>query len=344
MESIDIVFDNPKYYKPGDQVTGNVNLITSTDIKAHHLKILIHGAAKTNWTKCRKDDHVTYGAVVHFIRKDTVVWSGDSQNNKFPAGSHVFPFSFQIPANALPNYNGWHGHVRYKISVELDRPLKFSIKKTVYFGVAPDVDISCFPLTSTKVTRRDVKNIGAFFKNGLVTLTVTIPYKPCIVGENLPITVNIDNGSTKSANCVRVELQQHSHFTGNRSSLSGDYETCQKNVMNKVLEKKKRIKVLPKSQRSEELTIEIPRVTQTFQSHIITVHYVLSVKLDTDTLLNNTLHCEFPIIISTVPITTRSITPARSASQPPPYSVLPPILSNVESYKHPPTYKEALVA
>ena len=54
MESIDIVFDNPKYYKPGDQVSGNVILITSADIKAHHLKIRIHGVAKTNWTKYSK--------------------------------------------------------------------------------------------------------------------------------------------------------------------------------------------------------------------------------------------------------------------------------------------------
>ncbi|EFO99505.1 hypothetical protein CRE_22444 [Caenorhabditis remanei] len=348
MESIDIVFDNPKYYKPGDQVSGNVILITSADIKAHHLKIRIHGAAKTNWTKYSKNDNVTYGAIMDYIKMDTIVWSGDNQNNKLPAGPHVFPFLFRIPANALPNYEGRYGHVRYKISVELARPLKFSIKKTANFRVVPNVDISRFSLSSTKVSRRDVKDIGAFFKNGLVTLTVTIPNKPYIVGENLPITINIDNASTKPANCVRVELHQHSHFTGSTSwKLSGSNELCQKNEMDTVLEKRKKIEVLPKSRGFEELRIKIPRVSQTFQSSIMTVHYFLSVMLGTDTLLNNTLHCEFPIIISTVPITSTPVTPlrsARSASQPPPYSVLPPILSNVESYYHPPTYEEALIA
>ncbi|EFO99437.1 hypothetical protein CRE_22287 [Caenorhabditis remanei] len=375
MDCFEIVFDNKNGYIPGSNVTGSAIIRTSTDINARYLKICIHGAAHTKWSEgvqrhryCDgKKEYYTeiehYSSEVNYVNGETIAWSATNGNGFLPAGHHVFPFSFPLPVDCPPSYEGFHGHIRYSVRVELDRPWKFNKKEWEDFKVIPNFDLNYFPYGNVAVQQRDIKDIGAIFKKGIVTMTVTLPKQAYAPGEVIPITIDIDNASKRPAYCVRAELHQHSHYHGSLHSLLGtcsSHHEHHKDDSKRVVESRKNIKIAAKSQGREELKMKLPKLTPTFECPIISVEYCLSVKLDTETSMNNTLHCEFNIIIGTIPTNqpqpivlsssvpqVPSAPPAieRTESMPPPYFLVPPTKMSDDTAgpsAPPPTYEESV--
>ncbi|CAL2051739.1 unnamed protein product [Caenorhabditis brenneri] len=325
MDSFGIVFDSPNGYTPGQAVTGQVVLRSCEAISARYLKICIHGAAHTKWSEsehrhrdCNGSDEsyteiVNYSAEMNYVSGETVAWTARNGMEKLPSGHHVFPFSFPLPIDCPPSYEGFHGHIRYSIRVELDRPWKFNKKEREYFNVIPNFDLNYLPYGNMPIVMKDSKDIGAIFKKGLVIINVSIPKQAYASGEYLPITIDIDNTSKRPATCVRAELHQHSHYNASRNAglfcTHSSYHEHHKDETKRVSETRKNVKVAAKSQGREELRMKIPKLAPSFQSPLIGVEYCLSVKVDTETSLNNTLHVEFPIIIGTVPINSAQTIP-----------------------------------
>ncbi|EFO99541.1 hypothetical protein CRE_22445 [Caenorhabditis remanei] len=366
MDSLEIVFDHRDAYQPGQQVSGKVILNNCTEIKASHLTICIHGGAFTHWSEHRYSETVYFSSTVDYVKEEFLAWSASEQNKKFPIGHHVFPFIFQLPTGIPPSYEGAHGRVRYSVRVELDRPWKFSKTQREYFQVISNVDLNTLSYGNNPVAKKESKDIGSVFKKGIVTTTfgpvlyigsiyhsysqVTIPKQAYAPGETLPITINIDNLSTRPAYCIRAELHQHTHYHATKSSIFSNHKEYHKNETKMVAESRKTIKVAAKSVGNEESSIKIPKLIPNFGCPIIMVEYCLSVKVDTETSMNNTLHSEFPIFIGTTP-TNNSMTFPGTVDEktdlmlmPPPYSCSPPSAPTDDSpapSAPPPTYEES---
>ncbi|VDM76296.1 unnamed protein product [Strongylus vulgaris] len=54
-----------------------------------------------------------------------------------PAGSHNFPFAFNLPENCPPSFESAYGYIRYMVKVELDRPWRFNKKERKLFTGKP---------------------------------------------------------------------------------------------------------------------------------------------------------------------------------------------------------------
>ncbi|CAO4387502.1 unnamed protein product [Caenorhabditis nigoni] len=372
LNTFTIVFEQPEF-TPGQNVTGRAVFQTSVAINARYLKICIHGAAHTKWNESEQRhrdcngtsecyyETVQYASEIDYVSGSIIAWSAKNGNNTLQPGNHIFPFSFPLPVDCPPSYEGFHGHIRYSIRVELDRPWNFNKKEREYFKVVPNFDLNYLPYGNTPIMQKDVKDIGAIFKKGIVTMTVTIPKQAVASGEVLPITIDIDNCSKRPAYCVRAELMQNSHYNASRNSLFS-HSSCHdhhKDDSKRVAESRKNIKIAARTHGREQLMMKIPKLAPSFQCPIIGVEYCLSVKLDTETSLNNTLHCEFNIIIGTVPIINNAIAVAvpavvptappaveRTESMPPPYFSLTPTAPSDDSAAGPsappPTYDESM--
>ncbi|KAF1749335.1 hypothetical protein GCK72_025802 [Caenorhabditis remanei] len=350
MDSLEIVLDRRDGYEPGQQVSGKVILNNCTEIKASHLTICIHGGAFTHWSEHRYSETVYFSSTVDYVKEEFLAWSASEENKKFPIGHHVFPFIFQLPTGIPPSYEGAHGRVRYSVRVELDRPWKFSKTQQVYFQVISNVDLNTLAYGNNPVAKREAKDIGSVFKKGIVTTTITIPKQAYAPGESLPIIINIDNLSTRPVYCIRAELLQHTHYHATKNSIFSSSKEYHKNETKMVAESRKTIKIAAKSVGNEELSIKIPKLIPNFGCPIIMVEYCLSVKVDTETSMNNTLHSEFPIFIGTVQIN-NSMTFSGTINEktdlmllPPPYSCSTPSAPTDDSPSPsapPPTYEES---
>ena len=59
-----------------------------------------------------------------------------------PAGQHVYPYQFQLPANLPSSYEASIGRVRYFIECVVDRPWKFDYKAKLPFTVNSIYDLN----------------------------------------------------------------------------------------------------------------------------------------------------------------------------------------------------------
>ncbi|EGT31568.1 hypothetical protein CAEBREN_00117 [Caenorhabditis brenneri] len=359
MDRFGIVFDRGTFF-PGEPVSGKVVLKIGKEISAHNIKISIHGAGRTEWKEVIRntryvdgkpewyDETLCYSADLKILSREEMLWKAKTVS-KIPAGHHVFPFSFRLPSSSPPSFEGKHGHIRYGVEAELDRPWRFNqvdrrdIKVSSY--------LSPSPLSNSPATKKDVKEIGVMFKKGVVKMKVTIPKQFVSPGEEVPITISVDNESSRPARRIRWELQQQSHFHASRDSSLRKKSTHHEQHRDKiktVAEFSRRTEVPPYTKSEKEMVIKIPALPPTFQSTIIKNEYVLVVKLDTETSLNNTLRCEFALVIgkarprpSAVPSAPALVD--RSDSMPPDYSSLMPLdHSGAGPSEVPPSYEDSI--
>lgn len=106
-------------YYTGEVVEGNVVLETTRDTPSRGLYVDFTGTESTVITRGSGEHSTTYRSEAPLVR-----WRLPLRGEgPVPPGTHRFPFRFQIPANALPSYQGRHARVRYVLSARLDVPL-----------------------------------------------------------------------------------------------------------------------------------------------------------------------------------------------------------------------------
>uniref|UniRef100_A0A914PXD4 Arrestin-like N-terminal domain-containing protein n=1 Tax=Panagrolaimus davidi TaxID=227884 RepID=A0A914PXD4_9BILA len=131
--SISIEFDNQTgHFIPGTIATGNVIIFLTSPKKSRNIMLQASGTAKTSFTtetsnRCSLEKSL-------FNYKLTLWKALKNDEDLIPSGKHCFRFSFEIPSNCLPNFEGKHGHVRYLIKAEMHISLQFNLvnERTFY--------------------------------------------------------------------------------------------------------------------------------------------------------------------------------------------------------------------
>ena len=62
-----------------------------------------------------------------------------------PAGEHYLPFSFSLPPNLPPSFEGDYGYIRYWAKATIDRPWKFDHHTKRAFSVISCLDLNQEP-------------------------------------------------------------------------------------------------------------------------------------------------------------------------------------------------------
>lgn len=218
-----IKFDNPQgVFIAGDLVSGHVQLTLAKPLKMRSIKIYFSGNGKSYWD-VRKGKHTTkYRAretyLNHFI---TLFGSGtDGSSIEHPAGSHAYPFAFQLQEGVPSSFEGSRGYVRYFCKATIDRPWKFDSHDLRAFTVIHHFDLNRFPNALTPISAQQAQEIeGCCCNDGSVVVKMDVNKSGYVPGEPLVYDIAIDNKSSNTIEHVHFEMEQVVNYTGYSDSL-----------------------------------------------------------------------------------------------------------------------------
>ncbi|KAF7661083.1 hypothetical protein LDENG_00268750 [Lucifuga dentata] len=121
-------------FTSGDDFTGQITLELVKDCKIDSLSVQLKGKANVRWAEVYgKVVVVYYAKEKYFSVKQFII---QHRGNDVSQGCHVYPFTFQIPAQDLPSsFKGGSGKIRYTLEAKLSRPMRTDSKAKTEFTV-----------------------------------------------------------------------------------------------------------------------------------------------------------------------------------------------------------------
>lgn len=363
--TICITYSNPEaVYYPGTNVNGVVHLELKEAIKARSLRIAVDGRAHTHWSITRSRTYrntdgtsrtesytVHYSGTVIYADGNSVAWlSPKGGKELLNAGSYQFPFTFQLPLNCAPSYEGLHGYIRYMVKVELDRPWRFNKTDKRLFTVVPMFDLNMIPQAAMPIRECVIKNLGiVLFRHGKVSVQCDIPKTGFVPGETIVINAVVVNDSSKDiikASTKLVEMSKyvafrHGSTVGAGAFLENEIGDTARQQRRKLATGEQDICVEKKSKGTVQLYIQVPSTVPSFNCcPIISVEYVVEVKFKTQASFKGDIGTHCHVIVGTIPVRNPYVLAQPSA---PPAQVAQTSTSNYPSappMDQPPAYPE----
>ncbi|KAK5966908.1 Arrestin domain protein, partial [Trichostrongylus colubriformis] len=205
------------------------------------------------------------------------------------AGSYQFPFSFQLPSDCAPSFEGLHGYIRYMVKVELDRPWRFNKTDKRLFTVVPVFDLNTIPDAAMPIKESTVKNLGiVLFRHGKVSVQCEIPKTGFVPGETVVINAYVINDSSKDIVKAVSKLVEISKYVAFKrcATLSHGYfimNQCGDNIREqrrKLATGEQNICIEKKGRGTVQLYLQVPPTVPTFNCcPIVCVEYTVEVNI-----------------------------------------------------------------
>ncbi|CCD62936.1 Arrestin C-terminal-like domain-containing protein [Caenorhabditis elegans] len=344
-ELLQVIFDQPdEVFLPGQPISGRVVLTTKKKLSARAVNIKIVGLAHTSWknyeNSCKLSFHrivsyrphgVYYSANVKYLDYTQLLWTCGEGPKELNAGEYAWPFSYTLPLNIPPSFEGKYGYLRYTVKVEVDRPWRVDKAKKMCITVSPLLDLNVIPHSLTPINTQASENLGCCcFKNGFLEMNVNIPKTGFVPGETVPLNIHLINHSSSTAKKIEAKILQQCKFTGYKDGATYNYggdenmsEKAQRIMFDTktVVRESQKLVVAAKNEHKFVLELRIPSVTPTINqfSPVVTVEYLIQLKVDTSAMSHSEVRCETSILLGSVPI--RQCLPPSYYQQDP--SVLP---------------------
>uniref|UniRef100_A0A914EDF0 Arrestin C-terminal-like domain-containing protein n=1 Tax=Acrobeloides nanus TaxID=290746 RepID=A0A914EDF0_9BILA len=322
--NIQIFYDSStNVYANGQLVRGYVILELEKEMKARAVVLYMIGKADTHWTRKRGNSTDTIKDTEACMNNKTILWN-DSTNEILLKGTHRYDFSFNLPLNCPPSFEGTFGHIRYYVKVNIDIPWKFDKKEISAFSVIPCFDLNTIPSSINSAMMESMKNIGFICKNGSICARVAIPKMGYVPGETIWAQIEVNNTSSCDIEGIEASLMELSRFHGRHSGYS-----VSKTHSRLVAKSRKEVNIQEKQTLTERISLQIPLIAPSFNNcRIIQVDYQLEVEIDAHGFFNDN-KIEIPILIGTYPLKNIPIdTPANPTIVP--------------DHDPPPTYGESI--
>ena len=233
------------YVVPGE-VTGTIVVVTDEPKSYNAITVALKGFADVHWTEhhtVRDDQGNQRTETRHFhshedyINEVIVLWNKEQVPNRvLNPGQHILPFRFALLSGRLPSsFVGEHGHIRYEIEAKISTGL-FHFDKKIFaiVQIVDRVDINV-PALMNPVQYEDEKTLGCLCcASPPISLTVNLPRRGFCIGETIPLTASLDNGSERVIT-LRATVTQtvtfhahghthgHTHGYGHRSTRTSSH-------------------------------------------------------------------------------------------------------------------------
>ncbi|PIC43225.1 hypothetical protein B9Z55_004033 [Caenorhabditis nigoni] len=295
MEKLQIHLDNSSAaYFPGRTVTGKITFNTHKPL-SFSIDARILGEAVTYW----KHWNTTFREHIQFTSKnDHLDELTQLQKNELVApGEHTLNFSFQIPQECPPSFEGKFGSIRYKIHVDFSRSDKKKIESEQAISVMPYLNLNSIPRALLPFEDRK----STFPRNEEIEVNVKIPQRGYIAGETIPIEMSIRNETRTKTLPISIKLIQVTHFEAQQRSghiFKENLKFHRNAIEDNISEVKKDIKM---NSTCENLNFELLILESTrssFKTKLIQLAYKLLISVGKD----KSLDFELPIIIGTVSV------------------------------------------
>ncbi|XP_024909261.1 arrestin domain-containing protein 3-like [Cynoglossus semilaevis] len=274
------------YFTSGDQLTGQISLQLDGDSKINSLSIKMKGKAEVQWTEHSGSTSVTYYDKQKYFSVTQFIIPEEQGNNMVQQGSHVYPFTFQIPEQELPSsFRGAHGKIRYTVTAVLSRPMRLDSKDKAEFTVLhrgnPNTDPSLMTPQNCIVDKK-----MKLFTSGTVGMDVNIPQIGYKQGEGITVVTSIQNKCSRAIRPKYCLYSKYSYFAKRKRKVQT------KDILKEVGED-----VPPSAGQTVTRIITIPPSMQVsvLNCNIIKVEYRLRIYLDVKYASDPVI--KFPIII-----------------------------------------------
>lgn len=154
-----------------------------------------------------------------FLQLHQVLWERDAtSSNVLPKGAHSFPFRFTLEdycsttSTGIPSsIEGKDGRVRYMMEAKLVRGLDSEIEAAVTqvrIPVVNVVGINRPDLLAPRSVQKDLTITGLLcVSGGTISITATVSRSGyCVGSDSIPVSVEIDNSTSRSLSALSVEL------------------------------------------------------------------------------------------------------------------------------------------
>ncbi len=163
------------------------------------------GSSSTTHTRT-----VTYQSKETYINEARVLWNKD-QGTIIGPGTFNLPFQFVIPPNCLSSFRGSVGSVSYTLHRLIKTGMlhqDHKIQAPLQVSKITDINI---PRLLMPVHQSKKKHIGFFCLGSDVEFTVSLSRTGFCIGQSLPLTVSVVNGSSRRIK-MRVSIQRFTHY------------------------------------------------------------------------------------------------------------------------------------
>ncbi|KTF74387.1 hypothetical protein cypCar_00036152 [Cyprinus carpio] len=297
-------------FSSGDIVEGRVVLEVTKEIKVDSFFVKLTGDAHVSWTEGSGDDEKTYSDHERYFKlkqyfiqeslkkgeseKNTTLVDGETYGPVIMPGSHVFPFRFQLPQqNMPPSFKGFHGWVKYVLTVKLSRPWKStsSTHTELNFVLRNDgtndhlLNVVVFFFIQQPQSATQDKKMK-LFGSGKMSINVTAEKTGYMQGETIRVFVDIDNSSSRDVK-LKYSLRQQQMFIAGKST-----NRAYKDI---VKETRDRIPSGEKSKFIVDMTLPHDLNVTIENCRILKVQYELKVYLDVS--FASDPEVKFPVVI-----------------------------------------------
>lgn len=306
VKNISVTYDainESNTFSSGDYISGRIILELAKDCKIEYLLIKAKGKAEVRWTEKHGQTTVTYHAkdkyfsMKQYIIQEQKGQGGDYQtlisgqggiaySNVVAPGSHVYPFTFQIPQQEMPpSFKGCVGKIIYILEARLGRSMRIDSKATTEFTFVSKTNINNIPgLMAPQYGTKDKKL--KFFTSGTVAMDVSIEKMGYYQGEGLKVVAAIHNNSSREIKPKYLLYRKHSFFARGK-----------RRVHTKDILKEEGEPIPPSANQTVTKIVNVPRDIgmSILNCNIIMAEYRLRVYLDVKYASDPEI--KFPVVI-----------------------------------------------
>uniref|UniRef100_UPI003AAE6A17 arrestin domain-containing protein 3-like n=1 Tax=Centroberyx gerrardi TaxID=166262 RepID=UPI003AAE6A17 len=290
-------------FTSGDFVSGQITLELAKDCQIDSLSVKFKGKAEVLWTERHGKTTVVYHSKdKYFSIKQYFIREQKGQEDDFQAlltdqggkaycnvvapGCHVYPFTFQIPAQDMPSsFEGSVGKIVYSLEARLSRSMRIDSKASTKINFVSRADPNSFlVLMEPQHESKDKKM--KFLNSGTVGMDVNIEKTGYCQGEGIKVVASIQNNSSREIKPKYCVYRKHSFFA------RGKRRVGTKDLLKEVGEP-----IPPSANQTVTRVINIPPDIDTsiLNCNIIKAEYRLRVYLDVKYASDPEI--KFPIVI-----------------------------------------------
>ncbi|KAG7481301.1 hypothetical protein MATL_G00065270 [Megalops atlanticus] len=302
-KSFDINFDalnERNSFSCGDTISGRITFETSKQIKVDSIIIVVKGKAKVSWVTGSRKHRRTHSARMEYftlksplIKENNVAVGAGSQ--VLPKGTHVYPFSLQIPQGNFPSsFKGCNGMVTYYVQVEIRRPWHLAKEFRTDLNYISHIDANYPQLLAPLASANEKMLCFLCCASGPISMNVRLERKGYVPGEKIKIMADFENGSARTLVPKALLIQEQTFYTLSRGS------SCH---VPQVLIKVEGRPVTPYSSdvwRDQMLQIPFNIPLTISNCQILEVAYYLLVRLCIPG--GRDLEVKFPLVICSIPV------------------------------------------
>lgn len=200
-------------------MSGTVHFVL-TEAKSYKcIEIELYGGALVKWCETQTSGYgqnqttqlVTFESKETFVEQSKLLWNnGQSPNGKIGPGTFDLPFQFTLPSTCPGSFKGKWGSITYVLRgyIKTGQLLHLDHKVELPFRVKRITDIN-LPHLIVPTQQSEQTPVGCFCCSaGNLEFTASLTRTGCCVGQNLPLTVSVVNGSSRRIK-MRVSIQRH---------------------------------------------------------------------------------------------------------------------------------------